>query len=51
MLKSFDNNRKVKKFWNLIDNDFDYFSPESTIINIYGLKDYMGGHKDDAEMD
>lgn len=38
-------------FWKHIDPELTQYSPESTIINIYGLKDTMGGHLDDAELD
>lgn len=48
-MKKFVNFNKVKLFWKNINPKFDNYDPESTIINIYGTKDSMMGHVDDAE--
>lgn len=42
---------KANKLFNKVKNTSCTYTPESAIINFYGLKDYMTGHLDDAEID
>lgn len=41
----------ANKLYNSIEHIKKEYQPESAIVNYYGVKDYMTGHLDDAEID